>query len=154
VDWPNFDLLKFICNDEGYVQKTMIYKDGFSPSSLEEISWSQCSSIFGESLPATGRQPLHPAQVARNYARLMTNRTFVVYSLIHALNFACIFSFASSSPLILMERMHVTPSAYTVIFATIATGTILGSFTSGILSRRQRPLRGMITFGLLLMVIA
>jgi DHA1 family bicyclomycin/chloramphenicol resistance-like MFS transporter len=109
---------------------------------------------FPESLPAVGRQRLHPAQVTKNYARLMTNRTFVGYSLIYGLNFACMFSFVSSSPLILMQRMNVTRSAYTLIFATIATGTILGSFTSGIQSRRQRPLRGMITFGLLLMVSA
>jgi DHA1 family bicyclomycin/chloramphenicol resistance-like MFS transporter len=109
---------------------------------------------FPESLPVARRQRLHPAQVARNYVGLMTNRTFVGYSLIYALNFACMFSFVSSSPLILMERMHVTRSAYTLIFAAIATGTILGSFTSGILSSRRRPLRSMIMSGLLLMVMA
>jgi DHA1 family bicyclomycin/chloramphenicol resistance-like MFS transporter len=109
---------------------------------------------FHESLPATRRQQLHPAQVMRNYALLMTNRTFVVYSLMYALNFACMFSFVSSSPLILMERMHVTRSAYTFIFSMIATGTILGSFSCAILNRRRYPLQGMIRFGLVLMVIA
>lgn len=109
---------------------------------------------FHESLPLACRQRLHPAQVLKNYAHLMTNRKFVVYSLMYALNFACMFSFVSSSPLILMQRMDVTRSAYTLVFATIATGTILGSFTSGILSRRQRPLGGMVTFGQGLMVAA
>jgi MFS transporter, DHA1 family, multidrug resistance protein len=109
---------------------------------------------FQESLPSACRQRLHPIQVLRNYAQLMTNRTFVVYSLMYALNFACMFSFVSSSPLILMQRMDVTRSAYTLIFAMIATGTILGSFTSGILSRRQRSLDSMVIFGQVLMVVA
>lgn len=109
---------------------------------------------FPESLPLACRQRLHPSQVLKNYVQLMTNRTFVVYSLMYALNFACMFSFVSSSPLILMERMNVTRSAYTLIFAAIATGTILGSFTSGILSRRQCTLSGMVTFGQVLMVVA
>jgi hypothetical protein len=37
ADWPNFDLLKFICNDEGYAQKAMLYKDGYSPTGLDQI---------------------------------------------------------------------------------------------------------------------
>ena len=109
---------------------------------------------FQESLPLARRQRLHPAQVLKNYGQLMTNRTFVVYSLMYALNFACMFSFVSSSPLILMQRMSVTRSAYAVIFTVIAMGTLLGSFTSGILSRRRHPLDGMVISGQILMVVA
>jgi DHA1 family bicyclomycin/chloramphenicol resistance-like MFS transporter len=109
---------------------------------------------FRESLPGANRQRLHPSHVVRNYLRLMRNRTFAGYSLIYGLNFACVFSFLSASPLILMQRMHVTRSAYTFFFAMNATGTILGSFTSGMLYRRKHQLRNMITFGLSLMVVA
>jgi DHA1 family bicyclomycin/chloramphenicol resistance-like MFS transporter len=109
---------------------------------------------FHESLLPARRQQLHPAQVVRNYVQLLTNRTFLGYSLIYALNFACMFSFISASPLILMQRMYVTRATYTLFFAMIATGTILGSFASGMLSRRRYPLRGMITFGLSLIVTA
>ena len=109
---------------------------------------------FQESLPLARRQRLHLVQVLKNYGDLMTNRKFVVYSLMYALNFACMFSFVSSSPLILMQRMDVTRSAYTVVFAAIATGTILGSFTSGILNRRQQSLDGIVIFGQVLMVVA
>jgi DHA1 family bicyclomycin/chloramphenicol resistance-like MFS transporter len=109
---------------------------------------------FQESLPLVRRQRLHLAHVLKNYGQLMTNRTFVVYSLMYALNFACMFSFVSSSPLILMQRMGVTRSAYALIFTAIAMGTLLGSFTSGILSRRQHPLDGMVIFGQGLMVVA
>lgn len=37
VGWPNFDLLKFVCNDEGYDLKALQYKDGSSPSDLLQI---------------------------------------------------------------------------------------------------------------------
>ena len=106
---------------------------------------------FQESLPLALRQRLHLAHVLKNYGQLMTNRTFVVYSLMYALNFACMFSFVSSSPLILMQRLGVTRFAYAGIFTVIAMGTLLGSFTSGILSRRQHPLGGMVIFGQALM---
>jgi DHA1 family bicyclomycin/chloramphenicol resistance-like MFS transporter len=109
---------------------------------------------FQESLPLALRQRLHLAHVLKNYGQLMTNRTFVVYSLMYALNFACMFSFVSSSPLILMQRLGVTRFAYAGIFTVIAMGTLLGSFTSGILSRRQHPLGGMVIFGQVLMVVA
>lgn len=109
---------------------------------------------FRESLPMACRQQLHPASVIRNYCQLITNRTFIGYSLIYALTFACMFAFVSSSPLILMQRMNVARSTYTFIFAMIATGTILGSFASAIRSRRHRPLRNTVTVGLLLIVAA
>jgi DHA1 family bicyclomycin/chloramphenicol resistance-like MFS transporter len=109
---------------------------------------------FQESLPVERRQRLHLALVLKNYGQLMTNRTFVVYSLMYALNFACMFSFISSSPLILMQRMGVTRSAYALIFTAVATGTLLGSFASGMLSRRQQSLDGMVLFGQALMVVS
>lgn len=109
---------------------------------------------FDESLQPARRQRLHLAHIFKNYGALLTNRSFLTYSLMYALNFACIFSFISASPLILMQQMNMTRSAYTQFFSMIATGTILGSFSSGVLSRWSRPVRGLITFGLLLMLAA
>jgi hypothetical protein len=37
VGWPNFDLLKFICDDVGYARKELTYKAGSSPSDLDQI---------------------------------------------------------------------------------------------------------------------
>ncbi|SNT37755.1 MFS transporter, DHA1 family, bicyclomycin/chloramphenicol resistance protein [Granulicella rosea] len=109
---------------------------------------------FQESLPPARRQRLHPAQVLRSYGLLMRNRNFVGYSLIYAFNFVCIFSFISSSPLILMQRMAVQRSVYSLFFTLIAGGTILGSLTSGILSRCQRPPGQMISLGLWISFLA
>ena len=106
---------------------------------------------FQESLPADRRQRLHPAHLARNYALLLTNRTFLGYSLVYALNFASVFSFISASPLLLMQRMGVSRSVYTLLFALTVIGTILGSVSSGLLSRRQHSIRRTLSVGLVVM---
>jgi DHA1 family bicyclomycin/chloramphenicol resistance-like MFS transporter len=72
--------------------------------------------------------------------------------LIYALNFAAIFSFVSVSPLLLMERLHVTRNAYTVMFGSTLIGTVLGSSLSSALSRRAYSARKTISLGLPLMM--
>ncbi|SNT27089.1 MFS transporter, DHA1 family, bicyclomycin/chloramphenicol resistance protein [Granulicella rosea] len=109
---------------------------------------------FKESLAPERRQGLHPARLARNYWLLITHRQFLGYSLIYALNFACIFSFIAVSPLILMQTEGVSRHLYTLLFAAIAMGTILGSFASGVLNRRRLPVKRIITAGMLLMTVA
>ena len=106
---------------------------------------------FTESLPVDRRQTLHPARLAGNYRLLLTDRTFLGYTLIYALNFACVFGYVSASPLILMQRMGVSRPVYTLLFAVTAAGTILGSFSSGLFSKHQLPVRSVVTGGLIAM---
>lgn len=106
---------------------------------------------FKESLPRERRQRLHPLHLARNYATLLTHRQFLGYALIYGLNFACIFSFISASPLLLMQRMHLSRNAYTLLFSLTVTGTIFGSFASGIVNKRHAAVPRVLSRGLLLM---
>jgi len=108
---------------------------------------------FSETLPAEHRHPLHVTDLFRSYRQLLGNRIFISYALINALGFACIFSFISVSPLILMQRMGVVHAIYPVMFAAISAGTILGSFASVILNHRETPVRAIITLGLVIMVV-
>jgi DHA1 family bicyclomycin/chloramphenicol resistance-like MFS transporter len=107
---------------------------------------------FQETLPLDRRHPLRPADLFRNYQHLLCNRGFLGNALINALGFACIFSFISVSPLILMQRMGATHATYPIMFSAIAAGTILGGFVSVILNRRQTPVRTIITSGLVIML--
>ena len=109
---------------------------------------------FQESLAPARRQPLHPAHLLRNYVTIFTDAHFLPYALIYGLTFACIFSFIASSPLILMQRMHVARAAYTLLFALTVTGTILGALTSSLLSRRGLAPTRVIAGGLALMTVA
>jgi len=109
---------------------------------------------FTESSSPEQRQCLHPVDVIQNYRRLLSNPTFMGYSIMYALTFACMFSFISTSPLILMQRMHVQRSDYTLLFALIGTGTILGSFFSAFLHGRKTSVHRIMTTGLTLMTVA
>jgi MFS transporter, DHA1 family, multidrug resistance protein len=109
---------------------------------------------FHESLPPESRHRIHPFALIGSYAHLLTNRVFVAYALINGLGFACVFSFVSGSPLILMQRMGVTRSTYPILFAIIAFGSIAGSLTSALLSRRHTSVRSIVTSGLVLMTTA
>ena len=106
---------------------------------------------FTESLATDRRQTLRPSRLLGNYRLLLTDRTFLGYTLIYALNFACVFGYISASPLILIERMGVSRFVYTLLFAVTAAGTILGSFASARFSKHQIPVRSVLTGGLLAM---
>jgi DHA1 family bicyclomycin/chloramphenicol resistance-like MFS transporter len=109
---------------------------------------------FFETLPADRRRPQNPADLLHNYRYLLKERKFLGYALINGLTFACMFSFISLSPLILMQRMSVTRIEYPFLFAVIAAGTILGGLGSIVLNRRATPVRLIIMLGLVIMSTA
>jgi len=108
---------------------------------------------FRESLPLERRRRLHASALASNYLDLLRNRVFLSYALINGLTFACVFSFISCSPLILMQRMGVSRLVYPMLSAAIALGGVLGSFASSVLSVRRITSRCLITTGLSLMLV-
>jgi hypothetical protein len=44
--WPELDLLKFICDDEGYTLKAMVFKDGYKPSEFAQLSQSGFNAVL------------------------------------------------------------------------------------------------------------
>ena len=110
--------------------------------------------VFKESLPPERRQRLNVSELIVNCMRLLQNRTFMSYALINGLIFACIFSFISVSPLILMQRMGMTRHIYPLLFAFIASGGIAGSLLSTVLGRRRVSSHRIIMTGLLIMTFA
>jgi DHA1 family bicyclomycin/chloramphenicol resistance-like MFS transporter len=109
---------------------------------------------FEETKPRDTQEPFRLPVMLRNYKEVFTHRTFVTFAFIYALNFAAIFAFVSASPVILMERLHVTRGAYTVMFGSTLIGTVLGSSASSALSRRRISARKVILGGLVAMTSA
>jgi len=106
---------------------------------------------FEESKAREKVEPLRVMVILRNYKEVFSHRTFVTMALIYALNFGAIFAFVSTSPLVLMERMHVTRAVYTVMFGSTLVGTVLGSTASSAFSRMKYSARKIVYGGLLLM---
>jgi DHA1 family bicyclomycin/chloramphenicol resistance-like MFS transporter len=103
---------------------------------------------FGESHPQPDVTALHPKKLAANYARLFTNRICLGYTLVAALNFGCMFSYISSSPLVMMGVLGVSPTYYGWTFAATALGIMTGAFINGRLNARCYSATTLLTAGL------
>ncbi|HWB50223.1 MAG TPA: MFS transporter, partial [Stellaceae bacterium] len=62
---------------------------------------------LGETLPPGVAQPLHPATIARNFARVLRHRVSGGYVLVNACAFGMMFSYISSSPLVFSHAFGV-----------------------------------------------
>jgi DHA1 family bicyclomycin/chloramphenicol resistance-like MFS transporter len=91
---------------------------------------------FAESHPKIDSTALHPAKMAANYARIFRHRVCLGYILVAALNFGCMFSYISSSPLVMMGVLGVSPTYYGWTFAATALGIMSGAFLNGRLNTR------------------
>ena len=109
---------------------------------------------FTETLPATKRQALPAHVLVLNYRLLLNEPAFLVHAFVYALAFACMFSYISASPLVLMDEKHVPQHIYTLLFACTAASQTLGAFCSGLLSKRHHSGRSTIRTGLVILASA
>jgi MFS transporter, DHA1 family, multidrug resistance protein len=109
---------------------------------------------FAESHPRIDATALHPEKLAANYARIFRNRLCLGYTLVASLNFGCMFSYISSSPLVMMGVLGVSPTYYGWTFAATALGIMGGAFLNGRLNARGFSPHTLLNFGLCLSVIS
>ena len=67
---------------------------------------------------------LKPLPILREYAGIISHPRFATYALSGAFSFAGLFAYVAGSPLIFIEGFHLSPSAYSGIFALLAVGFI------------------------------
>lgn len=109
---------------------------------------------FKESHPKPDVTALQPKRLAANYARVFTNQICLGYTLVVALNFGCMFSYISSSPLVMMGVLGVSPTYYGWTFAATALGIMSGAFINGRLNARGFPAATLLTVGLCLSTLS
>ncbi len=103
---------------------------------------------FRETHHAVDSTALHPRRLLANYARIFRNPISLGYTLVGALSFGCMFSYVSSSPLVMMGVLGVSPSAYGWTFAATALGIMGGAFINGRLNTRGFSGAALLQFGL------
>lgn len=116
---------------------------------------------FTETLPASRRRQLAPKILAAGYATVLRDRAFRGNTLVYAVTFACMFSFISSAPAVLMGQLGLSPTVFALVFGLTSCGTLLGSLLSGWLNRRgvsgpalvDRSAIGMLVAALVLVVV-
>lgn len=92
--------------------------------------------LMPEPLPAERRQSIAPGVILANYRMLLTQRSFLGYTLVNASGFSGLFAFLSGSSFVLIEYMGLTPSQYGIGFILIVAGFFSGTLISGRYSHR------------------
>lgn len=91
--------------------------------------------------------------IIQSYRRVLGNFDFVGYWLISAFAFACHFSFIVVSPLIFMERLHISANDFSLILLIYGVAYVGGGIIASVLSRRVAPDRQIIA-GLSLILLS
>ncbi len=104
---------------------------------------------FAESLAQVDPMAIHPRRLASNYGRFFRNPICLGYALVGSLSFGCIFSYISSSPLVMMGVLGVSTAFYGWTFAATALGIMAGAFVNGKLSARAVPASTLLSIGLI-----
>ncbi|GAA1557801.1 multidrug effflux MFS transporter [Actinomadura kijaniata] len=102
---------------------------------------------LGETLPAGQRQTGGLTATLGTFRELLADRAFVGYALAQALAFAALFTYISGSPFVLQDLYHLSPQAFSVVFAVNSLGIIAAGQISGRLVGRVR-LRRLLGAGL------
>jgi DHA1 family bicyclomycin/chloramphenicol resistance-like MFS transporter len=91
---------------------------------------------FKESHAAVDSSAIQPRRLIANYVRIFRHPVVLGYMLIGALSFGCMFSYITSSPLVMIGVLGVSPAFYGFTFAATALGIMGGAFVNGRLSAR------------------
>ncbi len=67
---------------------------------------------------------LHPRPIITNFWHIMRHPQFYTYAVAGAVSFSGLLAYVAGSPIIFLEYFKVTPTTYSLIFATLACGFI------------------------------
>lgn len=111
------------------------------------------SVVIVETRPASERTELSPRALARSYRQVLSDRQFVGVWLTAALVFAGLFSYVSTSSVLLQEVYGLSEQGFGTVFAICSVGVFVGVQLGSRLAQRVGPSR-MLIFGTTLMVAA
>ncbi len=106
------------------------------------VIWILIFRFLGESLPFS--QSLSFAIVARNYASLIRNRTFISYTAVSALMYSGLMIYLASSGFIFVQKMGVRVELFGFVLLTLVFGYSLGSGLSAWLTEKIESKRAVV----------
>jgi DHA1 family bicyclomycin/chloramphenicol resistance-like MFS transporter len=80
--------------------------------------------LLPETLPPRGRIALGPFALARRFATVLTERSFITHALILGGTSFAMFAYLGGSPDVFIVRFHLAPGAYGMLFGACAAGFI------------------------------
>ena len=108
---------------------------------------------LSETLPHAALQPFAPRPLTRNYLKLLGSLRFGLLSSAIAFNFAGLFLYISSAPVIVYELLHLNENQFAWLFVPAISGFMFGAFMSGRLAGKLTP-HSTIRTGYTVMIVA
>ncbi|KPL49243.1 MFS transporter [Xanthomonas axonopodis] len=109
-----------------------------------------------ETHPPQARTSLRPGRLLRDYVRIGFNPRFQRLAAAGAFNFAGIFLYIASAPVLIMGHLKLGEGDFAWLFVPTIGGMTLGSFLSGRMAGRMQPVRqiriGFICYGVAALV--
>lgn len=94
-----------------------------------------------ETLPVAQRQLGGARRTLANFARLGRDRAFVLLAFVVACNFAALLSYIAGAPFLAQGTLGMSPTAFSLAFATGALAMVLTNFTNARLAGRVSATR-------------
>ncbi|ROR13688.1 multidrug effflux MFS transporter [Erwinia sp. JUb26] len=107
-----------------------------------------CAASLPDSLPAAKRTPLHPRSIARAYAAVLKNRSYMLYTLASGVALGSLFNYIGTSSFIFTHFYALSPQAFSYIFALNALVSIAAGFISVWLLNQGMSARAVTIVGL------
>jgi DHA1 family bicyclomycin/chloramphenicol resistance-like MFS transporter len=96
---------------------------------------------------------LRVGPILREYAVIFRHPAFATYALAGALSFSGLFAYVAGSPIVFMDNFHLSPGAYSTVFALLAAG-LIGASQVNILLLRTFSSRSLFAAMLALQAVA
>ncbi len=93
-------------------------------------------ALLAESVPQKDLHALRPSQMARNFSRLLRDRSYLGYTLACSFCYGGLFAFISGSSFVLIDMLGVAQENFGYFFAMGVGGYMLGTVVSGRLAGR------------------
>jgi len=100
-----------------------------------------CYYRLPETLPKEKRHPFNPRFLARNYGEILRSPLFHMKSGIVALNFAGLFVYISSAPVLLPRHLHLGPEQFAWLFIPAVSGIFFGALAANRIAGRMTFMR-------------
>ena len=95
-----------------------------------------CLRALPETHPRARRTPVDPAHLLHTYRAIAGDPRFMLLALAASLNFASIFVYIASAPVIVLDLLHLSERQFAWLFLPTISGMTLGAGLSGRLAGR------------------
>ena len=121
---------------------------------FSSLVWLLIYAFLPETSQYMHNNPLKIKKILKEYKVVLQNKVFVNYTLAGSLSGAILFAYISSASYIFLNHYELTEEKFSIVFATNASGLIIGNFINGRLTKYFHYLNMAKYASILLMLIS